>query len=103
MACRQMSGGGQRASACRASFPLFWRRHSLMSMSSPQAADRNLLFGILALQMDFVKRDALLAAMQAWVFNKTTSLGQILREQNVIGAEEEELLEALVRKHLQRP
>jgi len=73
-----------------------------MSMSSPQAADRNLLFGILALQMDFVKRDALLAAMQAWVFNKTTSLGQILREQNVIGAEEEELLEALVRKHLQR-
>ena len=31
------------------------------------AADRNLLFGILALQMDFITRDALIAAMNAWV------------------------------------
>src|SRR5262249_39253880 len=98
MACRQMSGGGQRASACPASFPLFWRRHSLMSMSSQPAADRNLLFGILALQMDFVKRDALLAAMQAWVFNKTKSLGQVLREQGVIGAQHGALIETPMRK-----
>ena len=33
-------------------------------------ADRNLLFGILALQMDFISRDALVAAMHAWVFAK---------------------------------
>jgi hypothetical protein len=34
-------------------------------MSTPHAsADRNLLFGILALQMDFISRDALIAAMQ---------------------------------------
>src|SRR5262249_40041689 len=33
----------------------------------PPSADRNLLFGILALQLDFVSRDALVAAMNAWV------------------------------------
>jgi hypothetical protein len=41
------------------------------------AADRNLLFGILALQMDFVSRDALIAAMNAWVLDKGKALGQI--------------------------
>jgi hypothetical protein len=33
-------------------------------------ADRNLLFGILALQMDFLRRDELIAAMHAWVLDK---------------------------------
>ena len=37
-------------------------------MSGP--ADRNLLFGILALQMDFVTRDQLVAAMNAWVLDQ---------------------------------
>ena len=41
-------------------------------------ADRNLLFGILALQMDFVTRDALIAAMNAWVLDKQKPLGAIL-------------------------
>src|SRR5438552_4022178 len=31
------------------------------------ASDRNLLFGILDLQMDFISRDQLVAAMYAWV------------------------------------
>ena len=43
-------------------------------MSQP-AADRNLLFGILALQMDFIGRDALVAAMNAWVLDKAKPLG----------------------------
>ena len=42
-------------------------------------ADRNLLFGILALQMDFIGRDALIAAMHAWVLDKAKPLGRILR------------------------
>jgi hypothetical protein len=42
------------------------------------AADRNLLFGILAVQLDFVSRDALIAAMNAWVLDKTKPLGRIL-------------------------
>jgi hypothetical protein len=43
-------------------------------MSQPAgrpSADRNLLFGILALQMGFLSRDALVAAMNAWVLDKT--------------------------------
>ena len=41
-------------------------------------ADRNLLFGILALQMDFISRDALVAAMNAWGLNKSQPLSQVL-------------------------
>jgi len=65
-------------------------------------ADRNLLLGILALQMDFISRDALLDAMQAWVFDKTKSLGQILLDRHALGAETHALLEALVLKHLEQ-
>ena len=50
-------------------------------------ADRNLLFGILALQMDFIAKDQLLAAMQTWVFDKTKSLGDILCAQKALDAE----------------
>src|SRR5438876_943530 len=35
------------------------------------SADRNLLFGILALQMDFISRDQLVTAMNAWVLEKS--------------------------------
>src|SRR5437660_2991671 len=68
-------------------------------MPSP-AADRNLLFGILALQMDFVRRDDLLAAMHAWVLDKAKPLGQLLREMGKLPADEHALLEAMVEKHL---
>ena len=42
------------------------------------SSDRNLLFGILALQMDFIGRDALVTAMNAWVLDKAKPLGEIL-------------------------
>src|SRR5438270_11489042 len=63
-------------------------------------ADRNMLFGILALQMDFISRDALIAAMNAWVLEKARPLGQILGEQGALSAEHHALLGALVRAHL---
>ena len=66
------------------------------------SADSNLLFGILALQMDFIDRDALIAAMQAWVMDKTKTLGIILLEQGALGEPEHMLLSALVRKHLDK-
>ena len=47
-------------------------------------SDRNLLFGVLALQMDFLGRDALLAAMHAWVIDKSKPLGEILVEQQAL-------------------
>jgi hypothetical protein len=37
---------------------------------SASSSDRNLLFGILALQVNFVSRDALLACMHAWMMQK---------------------------------
>ena len=48
-----------------------------MSESVPirPGADRNLLFGILALQMNFIGRDALIAAMHAWVLDKAQAAG----------------------------
>ncbi len=69
---------------------------------SPAAADRNLLFGILALQMDFIGRDALIAAMNSWVLDKARPLGQILLEQGTLAAGDHELLEGLVRRHLEK-
>jgi serine/threonine-protein kinase len=66
------------------------------------AADRNLLFGIVALQMDFITRDQLIAAMQAWVFDKRKPLGQVLSEQGALSPEDNEAIESLVRRHLLR-
>jgi serine/threonine-protein kinase len=63
-------------------------------------ADYNLLFGILALQMDFISREQLVAAMNAWVLEKSTSLGVILLRQEALDKDEQQLLEALVAKHL---
>src|SRR3984957_4713726 len=69
-------------------------------MSSTQI-DRNLLFGILALQMDFVTRDALIAAMNAWVLAKSKPLGQILVEQGALAADAHDLVSRMIGKHLE--
>jgi serine/threonine protein kinase len=68
---------------------------------TPPTADRNLLFGILALQMDFISREALLAAMHAWVLAKEKPLGQILREQGALSDADRSLLDIIVRRHLE--
>src|SRR5439155_14244412 len=70
-------------------------------MSTPSAnPDRNLLFGILALQMDFISRDALIAAMNAWVLDKSKPLGAILVAQQNLSAHHHDLVESLVAAHL---
>ncbi|HLJ93941.1 MAG TPA: serine/threonine-protein kinase [Gemmataceae bacterium] len=73
------------------------------ALTSPvlSSADRNLLFGILALQMDFISRDALIAGMHAWVIEKAKPLGQILAEQGALRPEDRDMLEMVVRRHLQ--
>jgi formylglycine-generating enzyme required for sulfatase activity/tRNA A-37 threonylcarbamoyl transferase component Bud32 len=65
------------------------------------SADRNLLFGILALQMDFISRDALIAAMNAWVLDKARTLGEILQERGALRGDRCELLDSLVENHLE--
>jgi tetratricopeptide (TPR) repeat protein/serine/threonine protein kinase len=69
---------------------------SVLSSSS----DRNLLFGILALQVNFITRDALIAGMNAWVLEKHRPLGEILVEQGALKAENRALLEPLVEQHV---
>jgi hypothetical protein len=66
----------------------------------PYSADRNLLFGIIALQMDFISRDQLIAAMHAWLLDKATSLGQILENQGALTAVRRSLLDTLVDEHV---
>jgi hypothetical protein len=63
-------------------------------MAQPHA-DRNLLFGILALQLDFIGRDQLVAALHAWVLDKAKPLGQILVEQHTLRADTRDALELL--------
>ncbi|MEX2139568.1 MAG: serine/threonine-protein kinase [Pirellulales bacterium] len=63
-------------------------------------SDRNLLVGILAVQMDFVRREQLMAAMNAWLLEKKTPLEDILLRQGALDDETRKLLVALVAKHL---
>jgi serine/threonine protein kinase/Flp pilus assembly protein TadD len=65
-------------------------------------SDRNLLFGILALQLDFISRDALIAAMHAWVLAKHCPIGEILVEQGVLSTDDRDALETIVEKHLHK-
>jgi hypothetical protein len=74
-----------------------------MPEPSPNAAaNRNLLFGILALQADLISRDALINAMNAWAVHKDKPLGQILRDQGALSAEGHAVVETLVRLSLAR-
>jgi eukaryotic-like serine/threonine-protein kinase len=63
-------------------------------------ADSNLLFGILALQNNFISREALVNAFNAWIADKSRSLGQILRDRGDLDTAHGALLEALAREHL---
>jgi WD40 repeat protein/Flp pilus assembly protein TadD len=66
----------------------------------PPSPDRNLLYGMLALQMNFVGRDDLFAAMQAWMFDRTKELGQILQELGRLTPERRQVLDQLVADYL---
>jgi tetratricopeptide (TPR) repeat protein/tRNA A-37 threonylcarbamoyl transferase component Bud32 len=66
------------------------------------SANRNLLFGILAVQLDFATREQLIKAMNIWILDKARSLGDLLREQGNLSIEELQHLTALVDVHLNR-
>ena len=68
-------------------------------MSNP-IGERNLLFGMLAVQKDILGGDAFVAVMKAWSAAKEKGLAQILREQNVITENDHAVLEELVDQHL---
>ncbi len=68
----------------------------------PVSAAQSLLFGLLALQNNFIDRDALLAGFNAWVADKSRSLGQILLDRGALSPARHALLAELVREHLQQ-
>jgi serine/threonine-protein kinase len=67
-----------------------------------RSTDRDLLFGLLALQNNFIDRDALLDAFSRWVHDQGLPLGQILRDRGALEPDDYELLQALVAKHLKK-
>jgi serine/threonine-protein kinase len=66
----------------------------------PTNADRNLLFGALALQLDFITSEALVAAVAAWVRDRSRPLDAILAEQGGLSDSRRALLQPLVDEHL---
>jgi tetratricopeptide (TPR) repeat protein/tRNA A-37 threonylcarbamoyl transferase component Bud32 len=73
-----------------------------MSNSSPGSpiTDRDLLFGILAVQMNFVSRDQLMTAIHARVLDKHLPLGELLLKSGALTPERHALLDALTTEHL---
>src|SRR4051794_7236787 len=69
---------------------------------SSHPIDRNLLFGFLALQNNFLSREDLIAAVSAWLVDKSKPLSEILRARKLLAEDELALLAALHAKHLQR-
>jgi serine/threonine-protein kinase len=66
------------------------------------AADRNLLFGLLALQNGLIDQVHLVAAFQAWTLDRVRSLADHLIAHGDLDAEQRALLEALVAQHLKK-
>ncbi|MBI3407516.1 MAG: protein kinase [Planctomycetes bacterium] len=65
------------------------------------ASDHNLLFGLMALQMDFINRDELIASMKDWALEKNVPLGQILVRQRVLTEVRRGMIDALVADHVE--
>ena len=66
------------------------------------AADRNLLYGVLAVQLGFVTRDQLIAATSRWVLNKEQPLGEVFIRQGVISRAESQTIDSVIEKQLER-
>jgi serine/threonine-protein kinase len=64
------------------------------------SAAHSLLLGLLALQNNFIEREALLAAFSAWVADKSSSLGQILLDRGALTPARHAVLLELVAEHL---
>lgn len=60
------------------------------------SSDLNLLFGLMALQMDFIGRDELIGAMRDWALQKTVPLGEILVQKRVLTDGRRRMIDALV-------
>jgi hypothetical protein len=67
-----------------------------------QKADRNLLLGILTLQVDFITRDRLIAAMLAWSVEKGRPLEDILVSKGDLDPADRDALRGMLDRHIAR-
>jgi serine/threonine-protein kinase len=66
------------------------------------SADRNLLFGMLALHAGLVTREQLLEAFNAWMLDKEVSLGEILQARGALDGDDRRMLDGLVERQVKR-
>ena len=66
------------------------------------AADRNLLFGLLALQNGLINQGQLVAAFQAWTLDKARALADHLVGRGDLDADDRSVVDALVAHHLKK-
>jgi serine/threonine-protein kinase len=71
-----------------------------LARSSFEDAARNLLFGLLALQNNFINRNVLVAAFGTWIADKFKPLDRVLLDQGHLDTDCHALLMGLVRQHL---
>src|SRR6516165_2537068 len=64
------------------------------------AADRNLLFGLLALQVGLIDQGQLVAAFQAWTRDKLRPLADHLVGRGDLNDDDRSAVEALVARHI---
>ncbi len=62
--------------------------------------DRNLLVGILALQMDFISQSQLILGMQKWLLDKSGQLEDLLMHQGAITEEKRDFLRSIAQQHM---
>ena len=68
---------------------------------STRYSDRNLLFGKLALKMDFISRESLIKAMNDWVLDKGKPLCEIPLATESLTTRNFDLLKQMVDAHVE--
>src|SRR5271163_1779082 len=66
------------------------------------AADRDLLFGLLALQVGLIDQGQLVAAFQAWTRDRSRPLAEHLAARGDLDPDQRDGVEAMVRLHLKK-
>jgi hypothetical protein len=66
------------------------------------AADRNLLFGLLALQIGLIDQGQLVAAFQAWTLDKARALADHLVGRGHLDVDDRYAVDALVARHIKK-
>ena len=94
--CDLIPGPAPEAGACAR--PTYDDRNNAMTA----AADRHLLFGLLALQNGLIDQGQLILAFQAWTRDKSRSLADHLKARGDLDDEDRAAVEALAGRHLKR-